>query len=209
MTKAHPLPNILTGLRLVAGLVMFAFLAGAAGGIPILGDNVTPEGQFTLIQWALYAFIFGALTDFFDGMAARRLNSETAWGATIDPIADKILVCGTILGIFSLGPQPHYAIPAALILFREFAVSALREAAASRGLKLKVTQLAKWKTTLQLVALGWLLFIQAWPAFGLPIEDSGTPDLIARVLMWIAAIVTVWTGWDYWRSASKVISHEA
>jgi CDP-diacylglycerol--glycerol-3-phosphate 3-phosphatidyltransferase len=88
-------------------------------------------------------------------------------------------------------------------------VSALREAAASRGHKLKVTQLAKWKTTLQLVALGYLLFIQAWPTFGLSIEDSGTPDMIGRVLMWVAALVTVWTGWEYWRSASKVISHEA
>ena len=81
------------------------------------------------------------------------------WGAILDPIADKVLVCGVILGLLSLGPNAAVAIPAALILFREFTVSALREVAAGKGVSLPVTLLAKWKTTLQLVALGAELLV--------------------------------------------------
>jgi CDP-diacylglycerol--glycerol-3-phosphate 3-phosphatidyltransferase len=210
MTAVNPLPNILTWLRLIAGLVMFTLLAGAAGGIPFLSDQLVVDAQFELMRWAFYAFVLGAVTDFFDGFLARKLHAETAWGATLDPIADKILVCGTILGLFALRPIPEVAVPAALILFREFAVSALRESAASRGVKLNVTWLAKWKTTLQLVGLGLLMLVEAWAALGLEVNpDVMDPVRQAAVgLIWVAAAVTLWTGWDYVRAARRAIPHE-
>ncbi len=212
MTAVNPLPNILTWLRLVAGLVMFTLLAAAAGGIPFLGDALqAPEMQFAFIRWAFFAFVLGAVTDFFDGMLARKLNAETAWGATLDPIADKILVCGTILGLFALRPLPEVAVPAALILFREFAVSALRESAASRGQALKVTWLAKWKTTLQLLAFGLLMLVEAWASLGLDVNPDvlGPTRSVAVGLIWVAALVTLWTGWDYVRAARRALPHEA
>jgi len=211
MTAVNPLPNILTWIRLIAGLIMFTLLAGAAGGIPFLSDQLVVESQFELMKWAFFAFVLGAVTDFLDGFLARKLHAETAWGATLDPIADKILVCGTILGLFALRPIPEVAVPAALILFREFAVSALRESAASRGVMLKVTWLAKWKTTLQLVGLGLLMLVEAWAALGLEVNpDVMDPVRQAAVgLIWLAAAVTLWTGWDYVRAARRAIPHEA
>ena len=153
------LPNILTGGRLVLGLVMFICLAGASGNIPFLSDHLTPEAQFGLQRWAVVAFVLAAVTDFFDGWAARRWNATSVWGAILDPIADKILVAGTILGLSSLGANPHVVAPGALILFREFFVSALREVGARRGVRFPVTSLAKWKTTLLLVALAGQLIV--------------------------------------------------
>ena len=147
------LPNILTGSRLVMALFMFVALAASTGAVPYFADRLEPETQFALQRWAVYAFIVAALTDFVDGWLARKLNAETVWGAILDPIGDKVLVCGAILGLLSLGPQPMVVLPAGLILFREFTVSALREVGAGKGVKLPVTLLAKWKTTLQLVAL--------------------------------------------------------
>ncbi|HYF22321.1 MAG TPA: CDP-diacylglycerol--glycerol-3-phosphate 3-phosphatidyltransferase [Caulobacteraceae bacterium] len=214
MHKANPLPNILTSSRLVIGLLMFGCLAGAAGGIPFIGAGLDGEGQFRLLSAALVLFVVAAMTDFFDGMLARKLNSETQWGAVLDPIADKILICGTILGLLAQGAQPYVAtiaVPSALILFREFAVSALREAGAKRGVSFPVTTLAKWKTTVQLVAYGVVLFVAAWP--GLPIEMSpevyGPVSTFAFGLVWLAAILTLWTGLDYFRTARRAIPHEA
>jgi CDP-diacylglycerol--glycerol-3-phosphate 3-phosphatidyltransferase len=207
------LPNILTTLRLILGLVMFLCLAGAAGGIPFLSDSLDAEQQFALLQIAFIAFVVAAVTDFFDGWLARKLDAVSVWGAILDPIGDKILVCGAILGVMAMGPQavgpePILALPSALILFREFAVSALREQGAGRGVTLPVTMLAKWKTTLQLVAFSAELLLISWPAWGLP-ADPGIQDgfaLFAHGLLWLAAIVTIWTGWQYWVAARKAMT---
>src|SRR5258708_29024434 len=120
------LPNILTGLRLALALFTFFGLAGAS----LLSEQLTPATQFGLERWAFWAFVIAAVSDFFDGWLARRLHAETLWGAILDPIADKVLVCGAILGLLSLGSNAPVAIPAALILFPEFTVTALREIAA-------------------------------------------------------------------------------
>ena len=201
------LPNILTGLRLLLGLVMFLCLAGAAGGIPYASDLLTGEQQFQLEKIAFVAFVVAAVTDFFDGWLARKLDAVSVWGAILDPIGDKILICGTILGIAALGPSPAIALPSALILFREFAVSALREEGSGRGIRLPVTLLAKWKTTLQLVAFGAELLVASWPAWDLPSdpETYGLASTTAHVLLWIAAVVTVWTGLQYWAAARRAL----
>jgi CDP-diacylglycerol--glycerol-3-phosphate 3-phosphatidyltransferase len=119
-----------------------------------------------------------------------------------------VLVCGAVLGLLSLGPQPMVVLPAGLILFREFTVSALREVGAARGVKLPVTRLAKWKTTLQLTALALELFVAAWGAFALPDEPAlrGPVTLGAHVLFWIAAVVTLITGAQYWEQTRKALT---
>jgi CDP-diacylglycerol--glycerol-3-phosphate 3-phosphatidyltransferase len=203
MTAVSPLPNILTWGRIVAGLATFGLLASA-----VLVPDLEGDTQFLLEKLAVIVFVVGAITDFFDGLLARKLHAETAWGATLDPIADKILVCGAILGMFALGQDNKLlALPAALILFREFTVSSLRESAAARGVKLPVTMLAKWKTTVQLVALLAELILLCGPAFGLDI-DLAIIGPVAHGLLWLAAIITLWTGWDYIRAARKALPHE-
>ncbi len=201
------IPNLITGLRLALALFTFFALAGAA----LLSDRLTPEIQFSLERWAFWAFVVAALTDFIDGWLARRLHAETIWGAILDPIADKVLVCGAVLGLLSLGPNAAVAIPAALILFREFTVSALREVAAGKGISLPVTLLAKWKTTLQLTALGAELLVACWAAFSLPDDPAilGAATTAGHVLLWIAALVTLITGAQYWEQARKALSDPA
>jgi CDP-diacylglycerol--glycerol-3-phosphate 3-phosphatidyltransferase len=204
------IPNILTGIRLVGGVLMFLFLAAAAGGVPFISESLTPDSQFALERWALIAFVIACITDFFDGWLARKLNAVSAWGAILDPIGDKILICGAILGLAALGPQPQAAVPFAVILFREFAVSALREGAAPKGVKIPVTLLAKWKTTLQMIAIFAELLVGSWAAWGLPDEPEvlGNATTAAHVLLWLAAAITFWTGAEYWHKAHVAIGDD-
>ncbi|MDQ2859776.1 MAG: CDP-diacylglycerol--glycerol-3-phosphate 3-phosphatidyltransferase [Pseudomonadota bacterium] len=203
------IPNLLTGLRLALALFTFFGLAAAA----LLSEHLTPATQFALERWAFWAFVVAALTDFFDGWLARRLHATTIWGSILDPIADKVLVCGAILGLLALGQtmsgvsNAAVAVPAALILFREFTVSALREVAAGKGVFLPVTRLAKWKTTLQLVALGATLLVACWGAFSLPNDPAvlGRATTIALGLLWLATIVTLITGAQYWDQARRAL----
>lgn len=202
------LPNILTSLRLVLTLFVFVALAAAAGAIPYFSENLTPEMQFALQRWAFWSFVIAAVTDFFDGWLARKLDAVSVWGAILDPIGDKVLVCGAILGLLAMGGQHAVVLPAGLMLFREFTVSALREVGAGKGVKLPVTRLAKWKTTLQLTALSAELLVASWGAFDLPADPAirEPVTLVAHALMWAAAIVTVITGAQYWEQTRKALS---
>jgi CDP-diacylglycerol--glycerol-3-phosphate 3-phosphatidyltransferase len=200
------LPNLLTSLRLALAVFMFLALAAAAGAVPGLADRLSAPAQFALERWAVYAFVVAAVTDFFDGWLARRLDAVSVWGAILDPIGDKVLVCGAVLGLMSLGPQPLVVLPAGLILFREFTVSALREVGAGKGVKLPVTRLAKWKTTLQLTALALELVVAAWGAFSLPDAAHDPFAYVAHGLFWLAALVTLVTGAQYWAQTRKALS---
>jgi CDP-diacylglycerol--glycerol-3-phosphate 3-phosphatidyltransferase len=203
------LPNILSTGRLVLTLFMFVALAAAAGAVPGLSDHLNQDTQFRLERWAIYAFVVAAVTDFFDGWLARKLDAVTVWGAILDPIGDKVLVCGAILGLMALGgAQPMVLLPGGLILFREFTVRALREVGAGRGIKLPVTLLAKWKTTLQLVALALELVVAAWGAFPLLPQDpaiQGPVTIAAHSLFWLATAVTLITGAQYWEQTRKAL----
>lgn len=209
MTPSHPanpIPNIITGLRLFAGVIMFLILAGAAPqGVPILSEYLSPDDQFRFGRTAFVIFVVAASSDWVDGFLARRWHATTRWGAILDPIADKVLVTGAILGVLAWGALPQIAIPCGLILFREFAVSALRETVAGK-VKLPVTLLAKWKTVLQMVALGALQVALLWDGFGLPLEWQPRFQIFAYVLIWAAAIVTLWTGWQYFSKAQQKMS---
>ena len=197
------LPNILTGGRIILCLLMFLAVVLAVGGFPPVSDQLTPDMQFSLQRFAVISFFVAGITDFFDGWLARKFNAVSLWGAILDPIGDKVLVCGAVLALMAMNVNPTAYLPCALILFREFTVSALREVSAAKGVSLPVTMLAKWKTTLQIVAIGVQLVVVSWGAFGLP-QDGGVQSvaqMIADVLLWAAAIVTVITGAQYWQAA--------
>jgi len=202
------LPNLLTGLRLVLAVFVFLALATAGGATPWLSDRLAGAGAYDLARWAFIAFVVAAVTDFFDGWLARRLDAASLWGAILDPIADKVLVCAAALGLMALAPNPPIVIPLGLILMREFAVSALREVCAGKGVKLPVTLLAKWKTTFQLVALAAELLVAAWIGLGLP-DDTvivAVAAVTAHALLWVAAIVTLITGAQYLAQARRALA---
>jgi CDP-diacylglycerol--glycerol-3-phosphate 3-phosphatidyltransferase len=197
------LPNLLTGSRLVLALLTFLALACVGQA----SESLSPEAQFALERWAFVFFVVAAITDFFDGWLARRLNATSLTGAILDPIADKVLVCSAIMGMLALRTA-GILIPSALILFREFAVSALRETAAGKGVRLPVTLLAKWKTTIQLIALIAVMLMVCWAAFGLPSDPAiqGPADTTAVILLWLAAAITLITGAQYGIQARKALA---
>ena len=198
------LPNILTGARLIMALFVFVAISIAVGGFPPISDNLAEGVGMKLQVWAVIAFFVAGITDFFDGWLARKLYATSLWGAILDPIGDKVLICGAVLGLMLLGLNPTASLAAALILFREFTVSALREVSAAKGVSLPVTLLAKWKTTLQIVALGAELVVYSWHGFPFLPDDTaliGMATLGAHGLLWLAAIVTVITGAQYWQAA--------
>lgn len=204
------LPNIVTGLRLVLTLAVFLAMLGLkfdALFVWAMTSGIDPRTLgMTLYFTAFWGFVIAGATDFLDGWLARRLDAGSTLGAILDPIADKVLVAGAVVGLAVLGSWMT-ALLGGLILFREFAVSALRETLAPKGLTLPVTLLAKWKTTLQLVALAAQIFVGGWGAWGLPAE----PDLVtnaakaADILLWLATAATLWTGVEYALAARKAL----
>ena len=204
------IPNILTIGRLVLTLLVLVFLAAASGAAPF-GD-LDEAGKSALRAWAFILFVVAAATDFFDGLLARKLNAVSLLGAILDPIADKVLIAAAIVGLLADGVTA-VALPGGLILFREFSVSALRETLAPKGLRLPVTVLAKWKTTVQLIALAVLLYIRGSGGLALilpaPLNSCllcyFEPPAWAIALLWLAAAITVWTGIEYALSARKAL----
>jgi cardiolipin synthase (CMP-forming) len=184
------LPNILTLGRLVLTVAVFLALCGGALGFC---------DALTMYSFAFWGFVVAAVTDFLDGWLARRWQVESLAGAILDPIADKVLVAGAVVGLAANGDQIA-ALAGGLILFREFAVSALREVLAPRGLRLPVTMLAKWKTTLQLVALAAALL-----RLTLPPWLTAPVSLGIDLSLWLAAAVTVWTGVEYGLAARRAL----
>jgi cardiolipin synthase len=137
--------------------------------------------------------IFAGATDFFDGYLARAMKQQSQLGKFLDPIADKLLVASLILMLVAYDRIPGIAVlPAVVILCRELLVSGLREFLAGAQVSLPVSRLAQYKTTLQMVMLGFLLVGSAGPMFG----PFSTTD-IGVVGLWIAAVLTLITGYDY------------
>lgn len=142
-------------------------------------------------DWARVAsalvFSLAAITDWLDGYLARRLGQTSAFGAFLDPVADKLMVVVALVLLVQVNPTPWMALPAAVIIGREITVSALREWMAEIGLssQVAVNMLGKVKTTCQLTALIMLLF--QYPLFGIPIEEIGF------IFLYAAAILTLWS----------------
>ncbi|MEE9330247.1 MAG: CDP-diacylglycerol--glycerol-3-phosphate 3-phosphatidyltransferase [Parvularculaceae bacterium] len=148
-------------------------------------------------RWLAFAlFMLAGLTDFFDGYVARKFNQTSALGAALDPIADKLLTGAALLLLAYAGLTPGWHMAASVaILMREILISGLREAVAGQaGVAFPVTQLAKWKTTFQFIALAILIA----PVTGL-LHNVGLG------LFWLAAILTVWTGFGYVTTALRAL----
>lgn len=148
-----------------------------------------------LLATGLYALM--AITDYFDGYLARTQGTVSKLGIFLDPIADKIMVASVILILCATRDiQGYHVIAALIILLREIAVSGLREFLAGLQVSVPVSQLAKWKTTLQLIALGALILAGGFPEMEW-IKGTGLTAL------WAAAVLTAITGWDYLRVGLK------
>ena len=216
------LPNILTAGRLLA-----------APGVAVMFLYFTrPYADW----FALILFVTAAATDWIDGYLAREWKQETKMGAMLDPIADKAMVVIALMVIVGYSSMsPWLVLPATVILFREVFVSGLREFLGDVAGTLKVTKLAKWKTTAQMVAIA-ILFAQGVfehyfgmtvygmdEAMVMAIIDGQQPDLhglrwklqgmiwagnIGLALLWIAAALTLITGVDYFRKALPLLRED-
>jgi len=183
------LPNILTYGRIAA-----APLVGATYYIP--GD----WGPWI----AFLIFVTASITDYLDGYLARIWQQQSALGRMLDPIADKLLVAVSILVLAEDGMFNGWSWWAAvIILMREVFVSGLREFLAELRVSVPVTRLAKWKTAMQLVAIAALLIAPALQG-----AKSGILIDLGLIFFWAAAIVTLYTGYDYFRAGLKHIVEE-
>lgn len=219
------LPNALTGLRVVlaviaawslahAGLGHAAWLSAIAGGSTIASPLPAPAFA-DAYRLALAAFILGAFTDLIDGIAARGLDARSAFGAWLDPLADKLLVGLVLLsyGLF-VYREPVTLIPAIAIIGRDLLVTALR-ARLGGGYALPVQPLAKWKTAAEMIAIAALL---ASPAIAFTLMEAGREGrlltevpvllnalillrLAGLLLLWLAALLSIWTAYSYWQAA--------
>ncbi len=178
------LPNVLTYGRILA--------------IPALAACFllvrTDAGRW----WALAIYGAACITDWLDGYLARVWDQQSTLGRMLDPIADKLLVGTALLLLVYDNTIDRWTIAAAIIILcREILVSGLREFLAELNVKIHVTQLAKWKTTLQMIALAVLI---AGPAGDHIVAGVSA---VGFALLWVAALLTLWTGYDYLKAAVR------
>ncbi|MCO5091113.1 CDP-diacylglycerol--glycerol-3-phosphate 3-phosphatidyltransferase [Bosea sp. (in: a-proteobacteria)] len=183
------LPNLLTYGRILAIPALVAIL-------------FWPRDDW--MRWlALAIYTLAAITDYLDGWIARAWSQQSAIGRMLDPIADKLLVCALLLMLVADGTIHGWTLWAAIvILCREILVSGLREFLAGLKVSVPVSRVAKWKTTAQLFALGFLI---AGPA-GDKVLPGNT--VIGIVLLWAAAGLTIYTGWDYFNAGIRYLVQE-
>lgn len=178
-------PNILTLLRigLIPVFVVVYYL-------PYSWSNVATTALFGL----------AALTDWFDGYLARKLQQTSPFGAFLDPVADKLIVAVALIMLVQSNPSWWFVIPAAVIVGREIAISALREWMAEIGKRTRVAVsiIGKIKTTAQMIAL--LLLLYREPLWGFPTNQVGV------FLLYVAAILTLWSMLLYLRAAWPLLS---
>ncbi|ASW06077.1 MULTISPECIES: CDP-diacylglycerol--glycerol-3-phosphate 3-phosphatidyltransferase [Rhizobium] len=192
-SRAYSIPNLLTYGRIICVplIVLCFFIEGKLEG-----------SDFA--RWvALWIFIIASITDFLDGYLARIWNQTSNIGRMLDPIADKLLVSAILLLVAADGTIAGWSLWAAIIILcREILVSGLREYLAALKVSVPVTRIAKWKTTAQLVAIAFLL---AGPA-----GDKVLPYTteMGIVLLWVAALLTIYTGYDYFRAGLKHVVDE-
>ncbi|MBR7652467.1 CDP-diacylglycerol--glycerol-3-phosphate 3-phosphatidyltransferase [Brucella oryzae] len=190
MQKKHTLslPNILTYGRIIAvPLVVLCFFV----------EGRLESSDFA--RWtALGLFAVASITDFFDGYLARIWKQTSTIGRMLDPIADKLLVSAILLLLAADGTIAGWTLWAAIIILcREILVSGLREYLAELKVSVPVSRLAKWKTTAQMIALAFLLAGPAGDKVMPYVTETGI------VLLWVSALLTLYTGWDYFKAGLK------
>jgi CDP-diacylglycerol--glycerol-3-phosphate 3-phosphatidyltransferase len=184
--SAFNLPNMLTYGRIAAVPAVVACFT--------LPDLPTETSRWV----ALWLFAAAAITDFFDGYLARAWQQQSSLGRMLDPIADKLLVASLLFVLVDARTIHGVTVIAAvIILCREILVSGLREFLAELRVSVPVTWLAKWKTTAQLVSIGFLVVGPAGERILPHTVEVGV------VLLWIAALLTLYTGWDYFRAGIR------
>lgn len=182
----YNLPNILTISRIVV--------------IPLIFLSI----YFTSYSWTMFAgilFVIASITDYFDGYLARARNQTSSFGRLLDPIADKLLVATALVVILAKPDMYNLRIsiiPVFVILCREILVSGLREFLREVNVGLPVTKLAKWKTTFQMVALAMMLFRELWIGW----------SYIGEFLLWVAAVLTFITGYQYYQKSLDYVKAE-
>ncbi len=178
-TMLKMVPNWMTILRIMVA--------------PVIAVLIWLDDVKTGYMPALTLFVLASISDFIDGWMARRLSVVSKLGAMLDPIADKVLIGTCLVSLAHVTEDGWWFIlPAIIIMTREFLISGLREFMAGRKVNMPVSALAKWKTTLQLVAIGFLVGAPVFPS--LPMANP-----IGLALLWAAALVTAQTGFAYYR----------
>ena len=179
MTMLKMVPNWMTILRIMVA--------------PVIAVLIWLDDVKTGYMPALTLFVLASISDFIDGWMARRLGVVSKLGAMLDPIADKVLIGTCLVSLAHVTEDGWWFIlPAIIIMTREFLISGLREFMAGRNVNMPVSFLAKWKTTLQLFAIGFLVGAPVFPS--LPMANP-----IGLALLWAAAFVTAQTGFAYYR----------
>lgn len=182
MTIDYNLPTILTLIR-----IAFIPLLAVVFYLPWEHANVA----------CTFIFFLAGITDWLDGYLARKMQLETTFGAFLDPVADKLMVAFVLVLIVQQQASPYLAVPAAIIIGREITIASLREWMAELGQRgtVKVSQIGKWKTMSQMLAIGLLLYRK--DLYGLPINQIGYG------LLYIAAALTLWSMVNYLSAALK------
>lgn len=184
--RAISLPNLLTYGRILA--------------IPLIVGLLFWPGDPIMRWYALGLYALAGITDYLDGYLARAYAQQSSLGRMLDPIADKLLIAACLLMLVADGSIRSWSIWAAIvILSREILVSGLREFLAEVKVSVPVSRLAKWKTTAQIVCVGFLI---AGPA-GDALLPKGWTSIIGIVLLWVAAILTIVTGYDYMKASVR------
>ncbi len=178
------LPNILTIFRIIC--------------VPVIAILLIMPNSKDILTAALLLFILAALTDYLDGLTARTLNQTTEFGKVLDPIADKLMTVVLLCALYGSKIGSSYplifGIPVVIIIFREIFVSGLREHVSNKSGVLQVSWIAKIKTALQLIAIGLLIFFLVFP-------EISSVEYVGLLLIWIAAILTLISGFDYFIKA--------
>ena len=187
------LPNLLTYARIAAVPVVVGLL---------FWESIF-DGPLWLRWVALFIFIAAGVTDYFDGYFARAWGQYSSLGRMLDPIADKLLVSACLL-MLAAGDTIHgwTLLAAIIILCREILVSGLREYLAELRVSVPVTRLAKWKTTGQMVAVGFLIAGEAGDLI-VPVVSQ-----VGILLLWLSALLTLYTGYDYMRAGLRYITDD-
>lgn len=193
------LPNALT-------LGRIAFIPVLIWGILALGGSIQTVLNAPIL--VLILFIILAFTDFLDGYLARKWQVTSDFGRMLDPIADKLLVAGSLIAfMISFGPVWYVVLPSTAIIFRDIFISGTREHAALSGRVMAPTKLAKWKTAAEMLAI-FLLLVgigtrEVLPISGLIPSISGVSMKFGLGLLWLAAALSWATGWHYVRLAMR------